>query len=369
MPGDSGDNGLAINAQISAVQGLQTDTNGNLYVADGGNCAIRVINKASGIITTIAGNGTCGIFGDDYVTATSAQLKHPHSLSVDSVHNVFIADTGNNKIRMVSSAGIIRTIAGTGDPGSSGDGDFATNAQLNSPNGVVADNSKNVYIADTFNYVIRKVSSGNIITTMDVGTLYYPIGCTLDQSGNLYVVDTGSNVVVKVTISSSGIVGSVSIVAGTFSQAGYSGDGGSAIDARLYYPSSVTLDSVGNMFIVDSYNKVIRFVAYDTGIITTYAGGGMSMGDGASATSAYLVGPTAVTVDASGALYIADTNGYRIRMVVPGTFNFPTHQPTTQPTSQPSKPSGQPTEQPTGKPSKFVWHPKQSVRRFFPYYS
>ena len=369
--GNSGDNGPAVNAQVNSLGVLVCDNNGNLFVSDAGNNAIRFINKQTGIIKTIAGmiNGTNGFSGDG-LQATSATLHFPTGLSLDPSNNLlYIADTNNHRIRKVTlSSGIITTYVGTGNNGYNGDGNLAINAQLDTPYGVTADKSNNIYIADTTNHAIRKVNSVGIITTfVGSGTsasiyanLVTPNMVLMDGSGgNLFITDYGNNNVRKVTISEGS--GMITTVAGSsMGLYGYSGDGDLAVNAELNMPTGLALDFYGNLFIADRGNHVVRLVAYDTGIITTYAGGGMSMGDGASATSAYLVGPAGLAVDASGALYIADSGDYRIRKVVPGTWNFPTSQPsfqpvahpTSQPTNHPSEmPTAQPSEQPTSHPS------------------
>ena len=355
MLGRSGDNGAAVDAQVSTIGGMTIDINGNVFLADTYNCAIRYIYKVTGIITTIAGNGTCGSSGDGFA-ATSATLRHPDGLSLDTMNNnLYIADTGNNKIRLVSSAGIITTFAGNGAFGSSGDGGAAINAQLHTPYGVAIDKiNKNVYIADSGNGVARMVNSGGIITTI-AGMMTFPIAVALDQGGNLYIADAGGNNIRKVTMNIGGNI--ITTVAGSPSGThGYSGDGDAATSALLYQPTGVAVDNVGNIYIADYLNNVVRRVAYDTGIITTVAGGGMmgsSLGDGGSATSVYLASPNAVAVDMSDTFYIADSGNHRIRKVVPGTFNFPTGQPTEQPTERPSaQPTSLPTEKPTSQPSR-----------------
>ena len=191
---------------------MASDINGNLYIADPGSSAIRFINKQTGIVTTIAGMmSTQGSSGDNG-PATSATLYGPQGINLDAIHNVlYIADQGNHKIRLVTfSTGIITTYAGTGFQGSFGDGGSAINAQLNSPNGVASDGSSgNVYISDYQNNKIRKVNSAGIITTYAGGgmsfpgdglqatavTLSYPQGIAADKFGNVYIADTGHYII------------------------------------------------------------------------------------------------------------------------------------------------------------------------------
>ena len=274
--GSSGDGGAATSAQLGFVYGVGADYYGpNVYIADGVNNKIRLVTS-SGIITTFAGTGVSGNAGDGGAAA-SAQLNSPHGVAVDSFGGkVYIADTGNNKVRLVNSNGIISTFAGTGVSGNSGDGGAATSAQLNYVYGVASDINAgptygNVYIADSSNNKIRLVTSSGIITTF-AGT---------------------------------GVSGS-------------SGDGGAAISAQLFYPTGVAVDGDGNVYIVDWGNFKIRWVN-SAGIIALFAGAGYgSSGDGGAASSAQLSGPYGVAADfLTGNIYIADTGNNKIRVVKP----------------------------------------------------
>ena len=273
------------------------------------------------IITTVAGNGTAGYSGDGGA-ATAASLKIPAAVAVDGSGNVYVADAFNSRIRKVSAAGIISTIAGTGIAGFSGDGGAATSANLYFPAGIAVDDSGNVYIADRGNAVIRKVSAAGIITTIagqgfggDGGLataawLSRPHGLAIDGSGNIYIADDIDNRIRK--ISTSGII---TTVAGIGS-AGYSGDGSEATAAELNGPTGVTLDLGGNLYIADSWNYCIRKVS-TSGIITTIAGTGISgySGDGSAATMAQFTRPYGVAVDFSGNLYVADSGVASIRKI------------------------------------------------------
>ena len=316
-----GDGDAATLALINQPSDVSVDLFGNIYIVDSDNNRIRKVNSA-GIITTFAGTGSTGSDGDDG-PATSAQLNLPFGVSADGNGNVYIADYFNNKIRMVNAAGIITTYAGTGDFGSDGDDGPASLAQLYSPYGVSADGNGNVYIADSLNNKIRMVNSDGIITTY-AGTgstgsdgddgpatsaqLNSPLGISADQNGNVFIADAG-NVRIRM-VNSDGII---STLAGTGTQ-GSSGDGGVAISAQLVNPNGVSADQNGNVYIADTGNGKIRVVSSD-GIITTYAGKGLSGGDGGPATLALLNIPVGVTADVSGNVYIADTNNNKIRMV------------------------------------------------------
>jgi uncharacterized protein (TIGR03437 family) len=321
--GYSGDGGLATSAQLATPTGVAVDASGNVYIADRGNNRIRKVS-ANGIITTVAGNGSSAYFGDGG-SATSAELYNPSGVAVDASGNLYIADYGNQRIRKVSAAGIITTVAGNGSQGYPGDGGPATSAELYNPSGVVVNTSGSVYIADTSNSRIRKVSAAGIITTVagngaegysgDGGPatsaqLFYPSGVALDASGNLYIADQNNNRIRKVSAT-----GIITTVAGNGAE-GYSGDGGSATSAQLNVPFGVAVDASGNIYIADSNNNRIRKVSA-TGIITTVAGNGAQgySGDGGSATSAQLNFPYGVAVDASGNLYIADKFNERVRRV------------------------------------------------------
>jgi sugar lactone lactonase YvrE len=280
-------------------------------------------NLFDGVITTVAGNGTVGYYGDGGA-ATQAELNSPIGVAVDASGNLFIAEEANNVIRKVGTDGIISTVAGNGADGYSGDGGAATNAELSLPRGVAVDASGNLFIADWWNSRIREVGINGIINTLAGGgtnglgdgglatnaELSVPSGVALDASSNLFIADQGNMRIRKV-----GADGIITTVAGNGAE-GYSGDGGAATNAELDNPVGVAVDASGNLFIVDLLNALIRKVGAD-GIISTAAGNGAYgySGDGGPATKAELGGPRGVAVDASGNLFIADQNNERIRKV------------------------------------------------------
>lgn len=267
--GYTGDGGQATLATLNNPTGIAIDNTGNLYISDAGNNVIRMVNTA-GIITTIAGNGTIGHTGDGG-QATSASLNTPGQIAIDSLGNLYIADISNNAIRKVTSNGIINTIAGNDSAGYTGDGGLATSASLNSPLGVAVDAQGNIYIADYGNHVVRKINPQGIITTIaGNGTLSYggdgggatlaglssPTSVTLDAAGNIFIADIWNNVVRRVN--PNGIINTV--VGNHQAINNYFGDGSAAIAAGLYEPINVAFDNNGSMYIADNGNNVIREV-------------------------------------------------------------------------------------------------------------
>jgi trimeric autotransporter adhesin len=330
----TGDGGLATLARLHYPIGVAFDTAGDVFVADFSSNSIRMIRESSGIITTIAGNGSFyglsrygGGYGGDGGLATSARLLKPAGVTFDVSSNLYIADSGNNRIRIVTkSTGIISTAAGTGIAGRTGDGGLATSARLSNPRGVAFDSSGNLYIADTGSNLIRTVtkSTGIISIVAGNGTMGYsgdgglatlarlsaPSGVALDLSGNIYIADTRSDLI-RVVMKSTGII---STVAGTGLD-GYSGDGGLATSAMLSVPSGVLVDAADNLYIADTGNNRIRMVTKSTGVIASVAGNGTAgySGDGGIAISARLNYPNGITIDALGNIYIADSRNNRIR--------------------------------------------------------
>jgi uncharacterized protein (TIGR03437 family) len=319
--GYRGDNGPATSAQLNNPYGLAVDAAGNLYIADSSNNRIRKVS--GGLIATVAGNGTPGFSGDNG-PAIGAQLGYPQGVAVDSAGNLYIADAGNNRIRKVANLSIA-TVAGTGTLGFSGDAGLATKAQLNNPDGVAVDSAGNLYLADTFNNRIRKVSNAVIATVAGNGTLgfsgdngpaasaqlAYPWGVAVDSVGNLYIADYGNNRVRKVS------GGAITTVAGN-GTLGFSGDNGPATSAQFYAPAGLAVDSLGNLYIADYGNNRIRKVS--GGLVTTVAGGGASLGDNGPATSAQLNLPYGIAVDSTGNLYVADWGNNRIRKISNGVI-------------------------------------------------
>jgi len=290
---DSGDGCPATEAFIEYPTGVAVDTAGNIYISEEGDSQIRKVTASTGIISLVVGGG--GGYGGDGGPASGAKIYVPEDVAVDGAGNIYISDTGNNRIRSVNlgtqavtiagiviQPGYIATVAGNGTAGYSGDGGAATSAEINSPIGVKVDSAGNIYIGDFGNYRIRKVTAAGIISTV---------------AGN-----------------------------GT---AGYSGDGGAATSAELNGPAHVALDGSGNIYFADANNNRIRVVNTGTlavmiagtviqpGDIATVAGDGTGgySGDGGAATGAELWTPWGVAVDSAGDIYIADRSNERIRVV------------------------------------------------------
>jgi hypothetical protein len=355
-------------AGIGAVTGMARDGVGNIYATDDQFFVIWKITP-QGVVSVVAGiSGVAGYDGDGG-PAISAHLSNPTGLGLDSVGNLYIADTMNNVIRKVDSNGVITTVAGNGTAGYSGDGSLATNAQLDNPVGVLADLAGNLYIGDTYNNVVRKVSpSGKISTIAGNGTgagtgswqdgaqgnpnggwagdlgpatqavLNGPTQMALDGNGNLYVADTWNSAIRKVD--AQGNMWTVAGSCGDGCQSGYSGDGGLATSAELSFPFGVAVDAAGDIYLADTNNGLVRKVDVN-GIITTLAGeqsnahanakklhwrsqaktktahtrSARSLGDGGLANSATIGSPVSVSVDNNGSIYLTDVSLDYVRMV------------------------------------------------------
>jgi trimeric autotransporter adhesin len=327
VAGISDDGGPMSSAQLNFPVGIAVDAAGNLFIADSSDFRIRKVTP-TGIITTVAGYGTecCDEIRPE-TTATSKQLYYPQAVAVDSGGNLFIADSYNQVVEKVTPDGSIKTIAGdllNGTAGFAGDGGPAASAQLNYPGDVAVDSAGNLFIADTGNNRIRKVTSAGIITTVaGKGTDGYsgdggpaasaqlssPQGVALDAAGNLFIADTGNNRIRRVTPD-----GTITTVAGN-GTSGFSGDGGAATLAMLGSPQHIAVDTAGNLYMAESNINRIRMVT-SAGIITTIAGGtyGFS-GDGGAPFSAQLATPSGVAASGN-TLYILDAENARVRKVV-----------------------------------------------------
>jgi sugar lactone lactonase YvrE len=363
---DAVDGILATSSSVAEPTGTAIDADGNIYIADGLHHRIRLVTKSTGIMTTFAGTGEPAFSGDGGL-ATAAALNLPRAVVLDSAGNLYIADTNNHRIRKVTkSTGFITTVAGTGVAGFSEDGILATLSKLFSPNGVAVDAEDNLFIADTYNHRVRKVTLSTGIISAVAGDgfqglggelatnagLYYPFNIALDTDGNVYIADSYDNAIRKVT-KKTGFISTIvgAITASGSAPPGFSGDNGDAKLASLNTPTGLAVDAGGNIFIADFVNNAIRLWTKDTGIITTVAGRGDSLVDGSDATAFKLNGPVNVNISPSGTLYISDTNANYIRSFTPKVA--PTSAPTASPSLEPTpEPTSEPSEGPTIRPSR-----------------
>ena len=321
-----GDNGPATAAYLGATEGVWLDNSHNIYISDLMHDRIRKVAAATGVITTIAGNGTGGFSGDNGL-ATNASISSPYGLYADVIGNVYFADKSNNRIRRIDAAsGIITTIAGGG--GTLGDNGQATDAKLDIPQNVYLDALENIYIGERGR--IRKVTAltGIITTIAGNGTIGFsgdggpatnaqlstgPTGMAIDASGNLLFADRVNHRVRKINT----VTGIITTIAGS-NTFGYSGDGGLATNAQLRGPISIVLDKYGNLIIGDNVNNYIRKVDANTGVISTIAGvGPFTTGifaDGAPATSTE-IHPEFLCIDTAGNIYYSNW-GNLVRKIV-----------------------------------------------------
>jgi uncharacterized protein (TIGR03437 family) len=313
VQGYFGDGAAANVAQLYKPQRICVDSKGNYYISDYLTNAVRMVTASSGLITTIAGNGTPGFAGDNDV-AISANITDVHGIAVDSGGIVYIADTGNSRIRKIDAKGIITTFAGTGTPGYTGDGTDAVKSGLWFPAGLALDGSGNLYVADYGNFTVRKITSAGVISTVagsgtwgasgdggaaNKATLAAPMSLAIDSGGNIYIGDVGNNTIRKVTT-----------------------DGNIRTVVSGVTPQSLAVDPAGNLYFVDGLNSVVRKIL-PSGTILTIAGTGQVgfSGDGGQATLAQMDHPSGLAIDATGNLYVADSNNQIIRLLTPNAFS------------------------------------------------
>ena len=328
--GYMGDGGLGTSAEVNQPTGAALDAAGNLFFSDSGNNVVREINAATGIITTIAGNGTAGFSGDGG-SPTAAMLNNPKGLNFDSATgNLYIVDSSNFRVRVVSGLGgtpVINTFAGNGSPTTTGDGGSALAASIGVPRNVLI-SGDTVYLSQAGISRIRQISISTGIITPVAGSIngydgegnppasaefQAPTGMMLDSKGNLLIIDSGNDRVRKISTAASGInlsTTTVKTIAG-----GYVGDGGLPINGCLNSPESISFDSSGNYLIADTGR--VRSVNSAGTVISTVAGTGVFgyTGDNGVATVATMTFPLGVVRDVSGNAYIADNGNFAIRKV------------------------------------------------------
>ena len=279
-----------------------------------GISTVAVTCSTNWVVTTLAGSGSIGSANG---TGTAASFKYPFGVAVDSSGTVYVADTSNHLIRKITSAGVVTTLAGSGSSGSTNG--TGTAASFYNPLGVAVDSSGNVYVADTSNYLIRKITSGGVVTTL-AGSGYSgstngtgtaasfdnPYGVAVDSSCNVYVADLNNNLIRKIT--SAGVV---TTLAGSGSSGSTNGMGTAA---SFYYPSGVAVDSSGNVYVADTSNHLIRQIT-SGGVVTTLAGSGSIGSTNGTGTVASFFNPRGVAVDSSGNVYVADYSNHLIRKI------------------------------------------------------
>ena len=309
-PGNSGTvDGTGSAARFNSPYGVAVDGSGNLYIADTNNCTIRKIT-AGGVVTTLAGSP--GVSGSADGTGSAARFFQPYGVAVDGSGNVYVTDPSNSTIRRITASGVVTTLAGS--PGVSGSADgTGSAARFNQPAFVTVDVTGNVYVADTWNATIRKITAAGVVTTLADGTgsaarFNYPQGVAVDGSGNVYVADSSNSTIRKITAS-----GVVTTLAGSPGVSGSTDGTGSA--ARFNYPQGVAVDGAGNVYVADGSNCTIRKITVG-GVVTTLAGSagviGSADGTGSAARFNYTSG---VAVDGAGNVYVADSYNDTIRKI------------------------------------------------------
>jgi sugar lactone lactonase YvrE len=309
-------NGEGAQAEFDQASDLAISSNGDLYVADWLNSVVRKISLSTGTVSTFAGTGTQGFFNGSLTSSTFNGVAH---VAFDKSGNLFIADEQNNSIREVTSSGSVLTVAGRGTAGYvSG---LANLAAFNTPGNLVVDANGDIYIADTGNQVVRKITMSTGLVSTYAGTGYRglvdgilassafssPYGIAIDASGNIFVADAANNVIRKITVAT----GLVSTFAGTGQQGLTDGP---AATATFFHPGAIIFDASGNLFVSELGNNTIRKITAD-GTVSTYAGSGAAgAADGPAATASFKQ-PNGMAFDSKGNLYVADQLNNKIRKI------------------------------------------------------
>jgi sugar lactone lactonase YvrE len=313
-------NGTGTAASFKDPLGVATDASGNVYVADASNNLIRKISPA-GVVSTFAGSGQ---YGSANGTGTAASFGGPFGVATDASGNVYVGDSGNNLIRKISPAGVVSTLAGSGQIGASNG--TGTAASFNYPAGLATDASGNVYVGDPGNQLIRKISPAGVVSTLagsgqigasngtgTAASFYFPYRVATDASGNVYVADGGNNLIRK--ISPAGVV---STLAGS-GQIGASN--GTGIAASFNNPSGVATDASGNVYVGDQFNNLIRKIS-PAGVVSTLAGSGSPGASNGTDTAASFYHPVGIATDASGNVYVDDYGNNLIRKIIISGYNI-----------------------------------------------
>lgn len=316
--------GVGSAAEFNDVAGMTIDGSGNLYVTEQENNATdgAVVRKISstGVVTTLAGSVTTSGTADG--TGSAARFYFPAEISVDQAGNLYVADSNNYVIRKITPANVVTTFAGTDHMEGGANGPAAT-ALFNLPTGIAIDPTGNLYVADRNNNAIRKIDTSGTVSAFSgqapeyqiapdwASTLFQPCSMTHDTSGNLYLVDCGRGVVYKVTPS-----GTISALAGTAGITGFTNGQGAAASFQFSGTSGIAVDAAGNVYVSDSINNVIRKIT-PAGLVTTFAGSGVDGYVDGSAGSAQFSGPAGLVFDAAGNLYVVDSLNSVVRKITP----------------------------------------------------
>ena len=312
--------GIGISARFSRPSSVALDASGNIYVADSYNHTIRKIAASDSTVTTIA--GVAGVRGIADGTGTAALFNYPAAVAVDSAGNIYEAEASSNTIRKITPAAVVTTVAGLAGAAGWVD-DLASAARFDSPQDVSVDSAGNVYIADTDNCTIRKMTPAGVVTTIGgtprlkghkdgvgiLAQLSFPSGVSVDSHGNVFVADTSNNTIRKIAPDTT-----VTTIAGMASNAGYAD--GAASTAQFYNPAGIAVDSLSNLYVADTGNNTIRRIA--NGMVSVYAGAGFTGSSGStdgSARAARFSSPNGVAIDSTGNLYVADTDNDTIRLI------------------------------------------------------
>jgi len=306
-------NATGIAASFKYPRDVAVDSTGNIYVADAGNNMIRKIT-AAGVVTTLAGSTTSGSADG---TGTAASFYYPGGITVDSSGNVYVSDAINHMIRKITAAGVVTTLAGSTSSGSTNGS--STAASFFYPYGLAVDSLGNLYVADSLNHMIRKITSAGVVTTFagsttsgssnSTGTyakFNNPKGICIDSIDNVYVADTGNHMIRKITAG-----GVVTTLAGATASGSADGTGTAA---SFYEPTGITVDSSGNVYVADTSNNIIRKITA-AGVVTTFVGSGAAGNANGTGTAATFHDPKAIAVNSSGTLYVADSTNNLIRKI------------------------------------------------------
>jgi len=313
--------GTGTNARFFNPTGTAVDLAGNIYIADGGDHTVREVTS-SGVVTTIAGSS--GQPGSADGVGANARFLYPCAVAVDGAGTVYVTDTGNQNVRKITAGGVVTTLAGTLGVAGSANGS-ALAAQFNLPQGIAVDAAGNVYVSDTNNDTIRMISTGGVVTTLagsvgqagDAGgtgssaLFNNPFGLAVDAVGNLYVADYGNSLIRKIAAG-----GAVTVFAGSLGLTGSAN--GPAGSAQFNHPSAVSVDGAGNVYVIDTSNQTVREISA-AGNVSTFAGraGVTGRADGASATATFFY-PGGIAATGSGIVYVADTGNHLLRVVTAG---------------------------------------------------